>query len=68
MTPAVMSAAASAHSSQGAGFAGDRGAVPPEPSWPTVIATTIRLWLERHPIVVGGKTIRIRPQVSDGPE
>jgi hypothetical protein len=22
----------------------------PEPSWPTVIATTIRLWAERHPI------------------
>jgi hypothetical protein len=22
----------------------------PEPSWPTVIATTLRLWLERHPI------------------
>jgi LPXTG-site transpeptidase (sortase) family protein len=21
----------------------------PEPSWPTVIATTLRLWLERHP-------------------
>jgi LPXTG-site transpeptidase (sortase) family protein len=36
----------------------------PEPSWPTVIATTVRLWLERHPIVVGGKTIRIRPLVA----
>ena len=23
----------------------------PEPSWPTVIATTLRLWLERHPVV-----------------
>jgi hypothetical protein len=23
----------------------------PEPSWPTVIATTVRLWLERHDIV-----------------
>ncbi len=22
----------------------------PEPSWPTVIATTVRLWLERHPV------------------
>src|SRR5580700_6463990 len=22
----------------------------PEPSWPTVIATTLRLWLERHPV------------------
>jgi hypothetical protein len=31
----------------------------PEPSWPTVIATTIRLWLERHPIVIGKTTIRI---------
>ncbi len=33
----------------------------PEPSWPTVIATTLRLWLERHPIVIGGKTIRLWP-------
>jgi hypothetical protein len=32
----------------------------PEPSWPTVIATTLRLWLERHPVVVGNRTIRIR--------
>ena len=31
-----------------------------EPSWPTVIATTVRLWLERHPILIGSKTIRIR--------
>jgi Sortase domain len=31
----------------------------PEPSWPTVIATTVRLWLERHPVVIGNKTIRI---------
>src|ERR1700722_19406421 len=23
----------------------------PEPSWPTGIATTLRLWLERHPVV-----------------
>src|SRR5580698_10472947 len=23
----------------------------PEPSWPTVIATTLRLWLERHPLL-----------------
>jgi LPXTG-site transpeptidase (sortase) family protein len=49
---------------------GDTGptgrARPPEPSWPTVIATTVRLWLERHPIVVGGKTIRIRPQAVLG--
>src|SRR5277367_5259254 len=22
----------------------------PEPSWPTVIVTTLRLWLERHPV------------------
>ena len=33
----------------------------PEPSWPTVIATTLRLWLERHPIVLGRKTIRLWP-------
>ena len=33
----------------------------PEPSWPTVIATTLRLWLERHPIVLGSKTIRLWP-------
>jgi hypothetical protein len=32
----------------------------PEPSWPTVIATTVRLWLERHPVLIGSKTIRIR--------
>src|SRR5579862_1965720 len=31
----------------------------PEPSWPTVIATTLRLWLERHP-VVGGRGTRRR--------
>jgi hypothetical protein len=31
----------------------------PEPSWPTVIATTLRLWLERHPLVIGSKTIRV---------
>jgi LPXTG-site transpeptidase (sortase) family protein len=36
----------------------------PEPSWPTVIATTLRLWLERHPVVVGSKTIRIRLPAS----
>jgi len=36
----------------------------PEPSWPTVIATTLRLWLERHPIVIGGKTIRLWPLVG----
>src|ERR1700722_10613169 len=23
----------------------------PEPSWPVVIATTLRLWLERHPVI-----------------
>jgi hypothetical protein len=23
---------------------------PPEPSWPTVIATTVRLWRQRHPV------------------
>lgn len=26
------------------------GARRPEPSWPTVIATTIRLWVSRHPV------------------
>jgi hypothetical protein len=31
----------------------------PEPSWPTVIATTVRLWLERHP-VPGGRVARRR--------
>jgi hypothetical protein len=34
-----------------------------EPSWPTVIATTLRLWLERHPVVIGGKAIHVRPRV-----
>jgi hypothetical protein len=33
----------------------------PEPSWPTVIATTWRLWLERHPVVIGPKTVRLWP-------
>ena len=33
----------------------------PEPSWPAVIATTVRLWLERHPIVIGRVTIRLWP-------
>jgi len=43
---------------------GPAGRTPrPEPSWPTVIATTIRLWLERHPVVIGGKAIHIRPRV-----
>jgi hypothetical protein len=32
---------------------------PPEPSWPVVIATTLRLWFERHP-VFGGKGTRRR--------
>jgi sortase (surface protein transpeptidase) len=32
----------------------------PEPSWPTVIETTLRLWLERHPVVVARKTFRIQ--------
>jgi hypothetical protein len=31
----------------------------PEPSWPTVIATTIRLWAERHP-VTGMRALRGR--------
>jgi len=26
------------------------GARRSEPSWPTVIATTIRLWVDRHPV------------------
>src|SRR5258708_416101 len=26
----------------------------PEPSWPTVIATTMRLWVERHPVMGTG--------------
>ena len=44
---------------------GPRGRRPRrEPSWPTVIATTVRLWLERRSIVVGSKTIRIRPLVA----
>jgi LPXTG-site transpeptidase (sortase) family protein len=51
---------------RGGGMGPTGRARPPEPSWPTVIATTIRLWLERHPIVVGGKTIRIRPQAALG--
>ena len=29
----------------------------PEPSWPTVIATTVRLWLERHP-AAGTRALR----------
>jgi len=33
-----------------------------EPSWPTVIATTLRLWLERHPVVIGGKAVHIKPR------
>jgi hypothetical protein len=33
----------------------------PEPSWPTVIATTLRLWLERHPVAIGRRTIRLWP-------
>jgi hypothetical protein len=32
----------------------------PEPSWPTVIATTLRLWVDRHPLV-GIKKISLRP-------
>ena len=38
---------------------------PPEPPWPTVIATTVRLWLERHPLV-GREAIRIRPPAALG--
>ena len=36
-----------------------RHARPPEPSWPTVIATTVRLWLERHG-VTGRRAVRLR--------
>jgi LPXTG-site transpeptidase (sortase) family protein len=42
-----------------------RRARPPEPSWPTVIATTARLWLERHPLV-GSKANRTRTQPVSG--
>ena len=35
----------------------------PEPSWPTVIATTLRLWLERHP-VLGKRGARSRRAVA----
>jgi LPXTG-site transpeptidase (sortase) family protein len=35
----------------------------PEPSWSTVIQTTLRLWLERHPIIIGTKRIRIQLRV-----
>ena len=38
-------------------------AKPPEPSWPTVIATTLRLWLERHP-VLGMRGARSRRAVA----
>jgi hypothetical protein len=34
-----------------------------EPSWPSVIATTLRLWLERHP-VFGGRSPRGRRVVA----
>ena len=33
---------------------------PPEPSWPKVIATTLRLWHERHPLLGRGATRRRR--------
>lgn len=39
---------------------------PPEPSWPTVIATTLRLWLERHPVVIDGHQIRIWSETDRG--
>jgi LPXTG-site transpeptidase (sortase) family protein len=35
-----------------------------EPSWTVVIATTLRLWLERHPVVVGRRSFRIRPLLA----
>jgi hypothetical protein len=43
------------------GYHGTRLSAParrPEPSWPTVIATTLRLWFERHPVL--GKGTRRR--------
>jgi hypothetical protein len=33
-----------------------------EPSWPTVIANTVRLWFQRHPLP-GGKPLRSRRRV-----
>jgi hypothetical protein len=36
----------------------------PEPSWPSVIATTFRLWLERHPVFGGKGTRRRRAAVA----
>jgi sortase (surface protein transpeptidase) len=36
----------------------------PEPSWTTVIATTLRLWLERHPVVIGRTAVRLRPLLA----
>jgi hypothetical protein len=36
------------------------GARRPEPSWPTVIATTVRLWVQRHPLLGKGATRRRR--------
>ena len=35
-----------------------------EPSWPTVIATTLRLWLERHPIAIGGRSVHFQPLLA----
>jgi hypothetical protein len=42
----------------------------PEPSWPTVIATTVRLWLHRRPVAGLKVTIQdlaVRPGDSAGP-
>src|ERR1700743_2769773 len=36
----------------------------PEPSWATVIATTARLWFERHPVVVGRKAVHLSPLLA----
>jgi hypothetical protein len=36
----------------------------PEPSWPVVIATTLRLWLERHPVFGRRGTRRRRSAVA----
>ncbi len=37
---------------------------PPEPSWPTVIATTLRLWLERHPVRAGRWAVHLAPLLA----
>lgn len=41
-----------------------RRTAPPEPSWATVIATTLRLWLERHPVRVGPWAVHLAPLLA----